>query len=101
MNLSKILQEAKLGRGSCYSECMVLLNNLPANATIKKVPNKGDPWSEKPGFYIEHLRMSYKIHFVVQIEDKVLDTFLREMGPIPVDEYLSKVYKNHKDLQMV
>lgn len=85
---------------SCFNECVRLKKEFPS-WDIKKVFNKNDQWLSHLGYYVEHIKGAFIIHYVIQNGEFIIDLFLTEIGPIKVEEYLDKYYHNSKELDMV
>jgi hypothetical protein len=101
--MDSLLQKTK-AKGNCHSQCVDIVSKITSdssNANIREVSNKHNPFGNNLGYDVEHIKGNYERHFVVQIGNSILDPFLREMGLIPLDKYLTKVYKNHEELQIV
>jgi len=86
---------------NCYHTCKRLINQKFPNARMRKVINLLDPFGNTLGFLVKHKIRDYKIHYVLEENENIIDPFLLEEGPIPKKNYLQQFYKNPKELRIV
>ena len=87
---------------NCYQASTFLASKLAErgyNPLIRRVAHKSNIFGGNPCLLCEHVcGESYVQHFVVELEDNILDPKLRT--PVRLEDYLKKTYLNSKDLRL-
>ena len=91
-------------RPDCRHLCRILKEKRHPAAEIKRVINVNPRrliWEGVIRFPVEHKKGTYNYHCILEEDEKIIDPFLFEEGPIPKEIYLQKYYKNPEYLELV